>query len=202
MSWRLGLSDRAAVLASYEEGVRALEGLAGRVRRWDLPTPCGDWRAVDLAGHALCVVRYYLRLLDAAEAGHPVTSLPRGDELAAMNADDLAHLPEAYGADRTAKFGELAATHLRRLQRADWTIALGTWSGLGEMTVGEHSGVALGEWHVHAWDMARAIGEHHRPSDPLVVARGQAVVFRATEPGDPWLAVLRGYGRDPSWPGQ
>jgi hypothetical protein len=37
----------------------------------------------------------------------------------------------------------------------------------------------------------------HRPHDVLTVARGQRVVFRATEAGDPWVAVLLGYGRDP-----
>ena len=47
----------------------------------------------------------------------------------------------------------------------------GTWSGLGDLTVGQHTGIAIGEWHVHAWDLARASGTDHRPSDASTVSR-------------------------------
>ncbi len=33
-------------------------------------------------------------------------------------------------------------------------------------TVGDHAGAACVEWHLHAWDMARAVGGDYRPRDP------------------------------------
>lgn len=191
------VDDRGAVLASYEEAIRAISVSGREVRRWDAPTPCGEWTALDLVGHMLAIVRYYHRLLDAAIAGRPLSDLPRGAQLAAMNADDLARLPESTGAERVELYVELAGDHLRRLREVDWDLVLGTWSGLGELSVGQHTGVAIGEWHVHEWDLARALGSDHRPSDPLTIARGQRTVLRAIGPGDPWVSVLHGYGRDP-----
>ena len=113
--------------------------------------------------------------------------------------EDLFGLPETGGPRRMEIFLDLAAAHLRRLGDVDWSMTLGEWSGLGPLTVGQHSGVAIGEWHVHAWDMARSIGAHHRPSDAMVVAEGNRIVRDVLVRGDPWLAVLDGYGRDPNW---
>ena len=191
--------DREAVLAAYADGLDAVGRAGRRVGDWDAPTPCGTWTALEVSGHVLAIIRYYLRLLDAMEDGRPMTHLPRGEDLAAMNSKDLAQLPEGGGAERVERFGELGSEHLRRLRDSEWGRTVGTWSGLGNMTVGEHAGVAVGEWHVHAWDLARASGGDHRPADAITVKQGQRVVLRATGPGDPWAAVLLGYGRDPHW---
>ena len=37
------------------------------------------------------------------------------------------------------------------------------------MTAGLHAGVAACEWHLHAWDVARAIGLVYRVSDPATL---------------------------------
>jgi putative acetyltransferase len=116
-----------------------------------------------------------------------------------MNATDLATLEVESGPERIETFVELAEIHLRRLHEANWDTTLGIWAGLGPLTVGEHTGIAIGEWHVHAWDLARASGSDHVPADPATVREGQHVLKRATDPGDPWTAVLRGYERDPGW---
>jgi len=191
--------DRSAVLACYGDGIAAMRMAGSHISDWSASTPCGYWTTLDLAGHILAIVRYYHRLLYAVWVGHPLVGLPRGRDLAAMNAKDLDELEESAGVERVELFCELAEEHLRRLHDADWDGTLGTWTGLGDLTVGEHSGIAIGEWHVHVWDLARASGGDHRPIDALTVKEGQSVLQRATDPGDPWIAVLRGYDRDPGW---
>jgi hypothetical protein len=192
------LPDREIVLASYHEGVLAIEQ-ATAIADWDAPTPCVEWRAVELVGHLLAVIRYYHRLLDSASVGRPIVDLPRGEQLAVMNANELSGLIAGSGVERTRQFVGLANDYATRLRKVDWDVTLGTWVGLGDLTIEEHTGVILGEWHVHAWDLARSAGVDHRPSDSVTVANGQGAVLRAVGPGDPWVEVLRGYGRDPDW---
>jgi uncharacterized protein (TIGR03083 family) len=193
-------APRERILASYADALDAFADLRPAVSDWAAPTPCGTWAALDLAGHVLAIVRYWHGLLHAVAAGAPRTGLPRGDDLAAMNAADLAALSEAGGDERMADFLDEAAAHLERLRRADWDEVLGEWSGLGPLTVGQHSGVAIGEWHVHAWDLARALGRDHRPADVAVVAEGNRVLPGPDGPGgDEWTTLLGRYGRDPSW---
>lgn len=190
---------RRRITESYEESLRTFVDLHPRITDWDVPTPCGNWTLIDLSGHLLTIIRYWHRLLNAAEAGQHFVGLPRGQELAAMNATDLAQLRENSGPERTERFLELAGDHLRRIERADWDVILGEWSGLGPLTVGEHSGVAIGEWHVHAWDMARSLGIDHRPTDDVIVAEGNQAVRVFPFEGDAWRGVLVAYGRDPGW---
>ena len=76
------------------------------------------------------------------------------------------------------------------------------------VTVGGMAGAACAEWHLHAWDLARALGKDYRPVDPEIVLAG----WRAGVPqlpgaqdpgsGDPWLVLLHSSGRSPGWPGQ
>jgi uncharacterized protein (TIGR03083 family) len=193
------VADRARVLASYQDALDAFRLLAPGVSEWDAPTPCGQWTQRDLAGHVLAVVRYWHRLLDAATAGRPFADLPRGDALAAMNAADLDAMPEQDGEERLRSFLELATAHRSRVGEADWTLRLGSWSGLGALSVGQHTGVAIGEWHVHAWDIARGLRADHRPHDAAVVMTGNRVLPGPANPGDDWRAVLLRYGRDPDW---
>jgi uncharacterized protein (TIGR03083 family) len=191
--------DRERVLASYQDALDAFRLLAPAISQWSAPTPCGQWTLHDLAGHVLAIVRYWHRLLDAATAGRPFTDLPRGEALAAMNAADLETLPEHGGEERLRSFLDLAAAHRARLGQCDWTVQLGTWPGLGALTVGQHTGVAIGEWHVHGWDMARGVGSDHRPHDTAVVMSGNRVLPGPDEPGDEWRSLLLRYGRDPGW---
>jgi hypothetical protein len=192
-------TERERITASYAEALQAMRRLFPQIIAWNGQTPCGEWSMLDLAGHLLAIARYWHRLLDAAEAERPYAGLPRGHELAAMNARDLLDLTEATGSQRMEQFLEQAANHLERLREVDWELTLGNWSGLGALTIGQHSGVAIGEWHVHAWDIARSIGDAHRPSDVEVVAAGNRVLRDLPQRDDPWLAVLAGYGRDPNW---
>jgi uncharacterized protein (TIGR03083 family) len=193
---------RSDVLASFDDGVAAIADASRHIRDWSSPTPCPDWSATDLAGHLLSIVRYYHRLLDAAGEGNPINGLPRGPDLAAMNASDLEQLEESAGAERVSEFNDLAnsyGTRLAELGDIGWDRTLGIWDVLGPLTVGQHTGVAIGEWHVHVWDMARSLGRDHRPNDAFVVAQGNRVLRDIPADGDPWLGVLTAYGRDPEW---
>lgn len=191
--------SRHDVLASFEDGVTAVANLSSRVEDWSVLTPCPDWSAADLAGHLLSIVRYYHRLLDAALSGAPMAALPRGGDLAAMNAVDLLHMEDSSGPARISEFVGLAISYGARLAEigeVGWEQMLGAWDGLGPLTVGQHTGIAIGEWHVHAWDLAAVSSCEHRPADPLTVAQGQVVLGRVDlTAGDPWSLALNGYGR-------
>jgi len=73
-----GRMDAVRVLAAYDEGVKAIEAVSPAVADWNASTPCGAWRCVDLAGHVLCVARYYHRLFDAALTGIPCPACHAG----------------------------------------------------------------------------------------------------------------------------
>jgi hypothetical protein len=90
------------------------------------------------------------------------------------------------------------------------------------------AGAACGEWHLHAWDFARALGKDYRPADPDILLRGWAEGMphlvawgqldhaqaeaeeaaaacgragRRTGPAvreDPWDVMLRASGRIPA----
>jgi hypothetical protein len=194
--WRL--ASREKVLAAYTDGLQAIETYTENVGDWLAPTPCAEWRAVDLAGHLLAIAGYYHALLNAADAGRHRTGLPRGADLAAMNARDLDALSRASGPDRIADFLVLASTYLRRVAAADWNRVLGEWNGAGPLTLAQHMGLAIGEWHVHAWDLAQSAGQDHRPADALTVAVGRAARPEPLPAGDPWLATLTSAGRRPA----
>jgi len=193
--------DRARVLRSYYEGVDAIVAAAAEIRDWSAPTPCGDWTADDLAGHVLAIARYYNGILDAAESGDPRRDLPRGKGLEAMNVRDLAALPATGGPERTAEFARSARSYGDRLAQVDWLMVLGYWVDLGPLTVAEHTGLAVGEWHIHAWDLWQSIGRDHRPTDPEVGAAARAALPPAFPEGEPWDATLGWSGRH-SRPGQ
>ena len=87
--------SRAGILAAYRDGVTVICELAAQFTdaMWLAPTPCHEWRAVDLAGHLRCVADDYHEYLDDAPAsrlarlmatGAPADSLAR--KLARQNA--------------------------------------------------------------------------------------------------------------------
>jgi len=108
-----GRMEAVRVLAACDEGVKAIEAVSAAVADWNASTPCAAWRCVDLAGHVLCVARYYHRLLDAALTGHPLSGLPRGEALAVMNGQDLIELPETSGPERIRDFVRTATAYGR-----------------------------------------------------------------------------------------
>jgi uncharacterized protein (TIGR03083 family) len=190
--------------------VRAIVEIAGRFTAdaWDAPTPCADWRAADLAGHLRCVADDYHEYLDDA----PVSRLSRlmatgaspdaiTKKLARQNAAELATLPDVAPHEHIAAFAESASRYVARL---DPLLALPHHSYRGRLiTVAGMACAACVEWHVHAWDLASALGHDYRPADPdAVLAAWLAGIphVPVTLGDDPWLAVLIASGRHSSWP--
>ena len=104
---------RAGILAAYRDGVTVICELAAQFTdaSWLAPTPCTEWRAVDLAGHLRCVADDYHEYLDDAPAsrlarlmatGGPADSLAR--KTARQNAAELAALPDVAGPEHIAAF--------------------------------------------------------------------------------------------------
>ena len=199
-------------LAAYHDGVTVIRELSAQCTQesWQAPTPCAEWRAVDLAGHLRCIVDDYQEYLDDA----PDSRLARlmatgarpdtlGRKLARQNAAELAALPDASGPEHIAAFADSARMYAMRI-RAAWHLPPHHYAG-ADVTVGSMMGVVCAEWHLHAWDLARALGKDYRPAGPEILLAG----WRAGAPyltvtghvsgADAWHALLLVSGRSPDW---
>lgn len=201
-------SWRCTAPTAYGDGIRAIIDIAREFAddAWNAPTPCGEWRAADLAGHLRCVVENYHEYLDDAPASRLSRLMASGADadviarkLARQNAAELAALPDLPPEAHITAFAESARRYLARL---DPLLGLPHHSYRGRViTVAGMAGAACVEWHVHAWDLASAIGHDYRPDDPdaIVAAWLAGIPQLAIVPGeDPWLAVLRASGRSPA----
>jgi hypothetical protein len=198
--------ERDRVLESYLDGVAAIRALAVRCSDWSLITPCPEWRAVDLAGHLRCVAENYLEYLqDAPDSrlahlfAQDAASAVLIRQQARQNAAELAVLPPEPGPERIMAFTVSAGAYADLLRDA-WDRTYLIYRGT-KYTAGDHAGAACLEWHLHAWDLARALDADYRPTDPdvLVAAWHWGVPHLPLEAGDPWAAVLRSSGRSPDW---
>ncbi|WP_019634616.1 maleylpyruvate isomerase N-terminal domain-containing protein [Actinomadura atramentaria] len=203
--------DRSRVLASYQDGVRAVRSAAARVADWRAATPCAEWQAIDLAGHLRCVAENHLEYLQDAPDSRLAKLFARETASAVLirqqarqNAAELAVLPAESGAERITAFTVSAGAYAD-LVADQWDRTHLIYRGT-KYTVGDHAGAACVEWHLHAWDLARAAGGDYRPADPelLVSAWHWGVPHLPLGPvaaGDAWGAVLRSSGRSPDWSG-
>src|ERR1039457_3199907 len=119
--------SRAGILAAYRDGVTVICELAGQFTdaTWLAPTPCSEWRVVDLVGHLRSVADDCHEYLDDAPAirlsrlmatGAAADSLAR--KLARQNAAELAALPDAPGPEHITAFAESARSYGRRLPQS------------------------------------------------------------------------------------
>jgi Mycothiol maleylpyruvate isomerase N-terminal domain len=215
-SWELTapLRDPVPVLTAYDAGVAAICELADRFddQSWGALTPLPDWRAAELAGHLRCVaddlheyldeapVSRYARLM--ATGAHPDTL---GRKLARQNAAELAALADAPPAEHIAAFAVSARSYAARLS-AVWDLPHHQYRDT-VVTVGGMAGAAAAEWHLHAFDLARALGLDYRPADPAAVLAGWLAGMphlplsagtagaKSVRHLDPWHAVLAASGR-------
>jgi uncharacterized protein (TIGR03083 family) len=204
------LTDPEPVLATYHEGVRAICQIAARFTAdsWEARTSCAEWRAHELAAHLRCVIDDYHEYLDNAPVsrfarlmatGVPAETLQR--KLARQNAAELAALAEAPPAEHIAAFAQSARRYAGRLP-AVWDLPHHQYLDV-VVTVGGMAGAACTEWHLHAWDLATALGLSYRPADPDRLAAcwraGMPQVRLSVLPGgDPWRAMLARSGRSPA----
>ena len=221
-SWDRPMPLAAPVLAdadadapiTYYDGIRAILELAAKFDRkaWNAPTTCPEWRAADLAGHLRCVADDYHEYLDEAPGSRLARLMATGAhpdtlarKLARQNAAELAALPDRPPPEHIAAFAESARSYARRLEPG-WELPHHRYRD-AVVTVGATAGAACAEWHLHAWDLARALGKDYRPAVPEIVLAGwragvpQLPVAQDPGSGDPWLVLLRASGRSPGWPG-
>ena len=217
-SWDVAapLREPVPVLAVYNAGIAAICRLAGQFDEasWSAQTPCPEWRALDLAGHLRCVADDFHEYLDEAPVSRYARLMATGAhpdtlsrKLARQNAAELASLADATPAEHIAAFAESARRYAARLSPV-WELPhhqyRETW-----VTVGGMAGAASAEWHLHAWDLAMALGTDYRPTDPAAVLAGWLAGVphlplppRSRSHGgwsarhsDPWHAVLAVSGR-------
>jgi uncharacterized protein (TIGR03083 family) len=197
-----------AVLARYRSGVVAVgRTVAGwSPADWSRPA-CGAWDGTDLAGHLVTVIGWYHAWLDRALAGDPSPAFPIA-ELDDRTVAALRDLPAGTGPDRVTIFTREAERYAGRVAE-HWDVPYGY--PRGTVTAGLHAGMAAVEWHVHAWDLARAGGGDHVPEDPdglfvgaarcQLAAAGGLRARLATPIGrlaarrDPWRDLLHRMGR-------
>ena len=166
-------------LAAYRDGVTVICELAARFTdaQWEAAAPYGDWRAADIAGQLRCMADDYHEYLDDAPdsrlarlmgTGFPAATLAR--KQARQDAAELAELPDVPAPEHIAAFAASARSYAARVGPL-WDQPHHHYRGT-TVTVGEMAGVACGEWHVHAWDLARSLGVDYRPADPELVFEG------------------------------
>ncbi len=166
-------------LAAYHAGVMVICELAAQFTDdgWGAPTSCPEWRAADLAGHLRCVADDYNEYLDDAPASRLSRLMATGAEpaslarkIARQNAAELAALTEGHGPEHIAAFAASARAYAERLP-AVWDLPHHYYRDT-EVTVGGMAGAACAEWHLHAWDLARALGKDYSPANPELLAAG------------------------------
>jgi uncharacterized protein (TIGR03083 family) len=206
------------VLGAYYDGVTVICQLATRfsASEWNARTPCPEWRARDLAGHLRCVADDYHEYLDDAPASRYARLMASGPQpqtlarkIARQNAAELAALADAPPAEHIAAFALAARAYARRLPSV-WDLPHHQYLDQ-VVTVAGMAGAACAEWHLHAWDLARALGTDYRPVDAETVLAGwqagmvhlpavapdYTVVGRPRQAADPWRVVLLASGRLP-----
>ena len=208
------VQPRVPALVTYDAGVVAVCRIAALFDdvSWSAQTPCPEWRAFELAGHLRCVADDFNEYLDEAPVSryarlmatgaHPDTL---GRKLARQNAAELAALADATPSEHIAAFASSARAYAYRLS-AVWDLPHHQYRDT-VVTVGGMAGAACAEWHLHAWDLARALGSDYRPADPAAVLIGwragmphlpvpsASLGARAVRHYDPWHAVLAASGR-------
>ncbi|WP_344452254.1 maleylpyruvate isomerase N-terminal domain-containing protein [Actinocorallia aurantiaca] len=199
--------DGDRVMESYRAGVAAIRWFAARCADWDALTPCPEWLAIDLAGHLRCVAENQLEFLQDAPDSRLAKLFAQDIATAVLirqqsrqNAAELAVLPPESGRERIMSFTVSADAYLDLIPDS-WNKTHLIYRGT-KYTVGDHAGSASVEWHLHAWDLARAIGEDYRPADPevLVGAWTWGVPhLPLCREDDPWIRVLRSSGRSQEW---
>jgi hypothetical protein len=211
------LREPAALLAAYDAGVVAICRLASRfdLNSWRAQTRCPEWRAADLAAHVRCIADDLHEYLDEAPMSRYARLMATGArpdslarKLARQNAAELAALADTSPEEHIAAFAASAQRYAARLG-AVWDLPHHQYRDT-VVTVGGMAGAACAEWHLHAFDLAGALGIGYRPADPdSVLAGWQAgmphMPLLPPPPGrlaawhgrhaDPWQAVLAASGR-------
>lgn len=139
----------AEITARYAARADRFEAVieAAPADRWSSPSPCADWRAIDVVKHVLDMHSAMLRPL-----GHTLTDAP------AVDVDPL----DAF---------RCARRDLTEVLADDTVAQSDVPTPIGTMTLAHHiDQVASEDLVIHGWDLARATGQEHE-LDPEEVER-------------------------------
>lgn len=187
-----GVSQERGV-AAYLNAAQALVAVGEQLGSddWGRPSACPGWDVTALVGHVLCVVRWHHEWLDRAESGETSPPWP-ASELSARNQAAIDNLDITDGPAGLDAFKAETRRYADRLPGA-WELPF--WYPGGLVTVGVHAALAAGEWHLHAWDLGRAIGLEHKSEATLIRDVWIGLGRQVTPDGDPWQALLQATGR-------
>lgn len=131
-------------LRRFTKALYALDAVAARVPddAWERQSPCAEWTARQVAGHASWVVG----MVGAVAAG---TEVAHGQSEA-----------ELAGADPAATVRATVAATLAALDQQG-TLQKVAATPFGEMPVDQFLGTIFVDTFTHAWDLARAAGVPH-----------------------------------------
>lgn len=164
---------------------------------WERPSPCEGWRALDVLGHVGAAVEFgTLLLMDRDPAWSPVDPPGAGVEGAPAAWWDALQGPA-------------------RLAVASVDLAKVVDSPMGRRTVGDGLSFPAVDLYVHAWDLARSVGQDvELPAEVIAFARAVieplpeatvrsqrvfAVPSAVPANAPPSQAFVAWTGRDPYW---
>jgi uncharacterized protein (TIGR03083 family) len=145
----------------------------------DRPVKGSDWTVGDTAAHVTTAIERWMAMVDG-----PVSHIGRGHEFASYAAEINRREVNAQSkADSATRGAELLAATTRWLEVADTTESLHPYGiADAECSLGEATGVLLGELLIHGLDVARTLGS------PWPINNDQAIAV--TEGLLPMLPLL------------
>lgn len=163
---------------------------------WSAPSRCDGWTVSDVVGHLAGDCDRFREWLTDAEHGVLVPPFPP-EQFRADNAMLLEKLTGVTGPQRLAAFETACDRWLERADALD--PATPQRHPRGTITVGQQLWLAAGEFAIHGWDIADALGRIWEPPVALsdIVAAWSSIVVPVRD-GDPWIMLLRAGGRTPA----
>ncbi len=166
---------------------------------WERPSPCADWRALDVLGHVGIATEMGVRILRGADLSFDPPEPPGA----------------AVVGDPAEWWSQLAAEGRQSTQGVDLDRQID--SPRGKRTIREGLSFPAVDLFVHAWDLAAAAGLRFEPPEvgevadfahsvidpiPSEMVRSSRVFgpeVEAPAGADRWEALLAWSGRDPKW---
>ena len=171
---------------AYVTALFGFDAVVQRVRshEWGQPSPCAGWDATEVLNHNILVTNLIAEMTRGNPAAVPATG--EGREFPTPHGEGYVYASYLFAAPRVAEGGD--PIELWNQQRDRVLAALDQPGALdvsarspwGHDTIDEFLGFAFHEPLVHAWDLARAVGQDVY-LDPLLVDRAFALL---DDPGD------------------
>ncbi|HEX9695146.1 MAG TPA: maleylpyruvate isomerase family mycothiol-dependent enzyme [Actinomycetota bacterium] len=162
---------------------------------WSAPSRCDDWTVADVIAHLACDCQRFTEWLADAERGVLVPPFPP-EQFRADNAMMLERFTGVTGPRRLAAFESAFGRWIERAAALD--PATPQRHPRGTISVGSQLLLAAGEFAIHGWDVADALGRDWDPPAALVdIVAAWTSNVAPVRNGDPWHALLKASGRTP-----